>query len=160
MVEAESLPGKGTTIRVYLPSSEGKRQPSEPTAPNAAPDAVKPTVLLVEEDEVERKLALAALSRHRYQVLEAGSAVEALVMAQQHTGPIDLTISRLILQDIGGRDLAQRLLTFRPRMKALFVSAYPDDSLTHHRINRRYVLQRPYPQQQLVEKVSETLGEA
>jgi signal transduction histidine kinase len=159
LVEVESLPGKGTTVRVYLPHSEAKPLPPEPAVPNVEPDSVRPTLLLVEEDEVERKLAVAALSRHRYQVLEAGSAVEALMLAQQHGGSIDLTISRLVLQDIDGRDLAQRLLTLRPRMKALFVSPYPDDSLTYHRINRRYVLQRPYPQRQLVDKVRETLGE-
>jgi two-component system, cell cycle sensor histidine kinase and response regulator CckA len=113
--------------------------------------------LLVEPNEIGRKLALSVLLRHRYHVLEAGSPVEALLLTQQHPGPVHLTVSDLVMPEISGRDLARRLIKQYPRMKALFVSGYDDEAIRSHRINRQYLLRRPYRQAGLVEKVRQVL---
>lgn len=114
-------------------------------------------VLLVEPHEIERKMALSTLLRHRYQVLEASSPVEALMLLQQHCGSVHVTVSRLIMPEISGRELAKRLLKQFPGMKALFVSGYDDEAIISHRINRRFLLRRPSRQAGLVEKVRELI---
>ncbi len=156
-VEVQSQPGQGTTVRIYLPLAERKGAVRDASIVGESLSKGAETVLLVEEDEVTRKLARSTLHRHRYHVLEAASAVEALLMAQQHAGPIHLTVSHLSMPEISGRDLARRLILQHPKMKALFVSGFSDDTISSHRVNKRYFLQQPYRQQDLAGKVRELL---
>jgi signal transduction histidine kinase len=157
MVEVQSQAGQGTTVRVYFPLVERQGAVRDLALVDEALSKGAETVLFVEEDEIARKLALSTLHRHRYHVLEAGSAVEALLVAQQHAGPIHLTVSHLSMAEIGGRELAKRLVLRHPNMKALFVSGFSDDTIASHRVNKKYVLQRPYRQQELAGKVRELL---
>lgn len=158
-VEVDSRPGQGTVVRVGFPAA---------LAPDGGKELVQKamvargdeTILLVEENEIERKLALSALQRHHYRVLEAASSVEALMLMQQYGGVVHLTVSPLVMPEIGGRELAGRLLHQHPMMKALFISSYDDETIRHHRINQRFVLQQPYRQSGLVEKVREMLDAA
>ena len=155
-VDVVSQPGQGTTVRIYLPAVSSGMSSGQ-TIVSAVAAKGQETVLLVEPQEIERKLALSTLQRHRYHVLEASSPVEALMLAQQHTGALHVTVSGLLMPEIGGRDLAKRLLKQHPAMKALFVSGYDDEAIISHRINRRYLLRRPYRQTGLVEKVRELI---
>ncbi len=157
MVEVQSQPGQGTTVRVYLPLVERNGVVRDTRVLNEAVSKGAETVLLVEEDEIARKLALSTLHCHRYHVLEAGSAVEALLVAQQHQGPIHLTVSHLSMPEISGRELAKRLVLQHPKMKALFVSGFSDDTIASHRVNKKYFLQQPYRQHDLAGKVRELL---
>ncbi len=158
-LDVNSRPGQGTTVRLVflIASPTGTREEIISTAMAAKGNE---TILLVEENEIERKLALSALQRHRYRVLEAASSVEALMLTQQYNGILHLTVSPLIMPEIGGRELARRLINQHPKMKALFVSGYDDETIQHHRINQRFVLQHPYRQSGLIEKVRETLDAA
>ncbi len=155
-VDITSQPGQGTTVRIHLPAVASGSSSSQTIVPAVAAKGQE-TVLLVEPQEIERKLALSTLQRHRYQVLEASSPVEALMLAQQYTGVVHVTVSGLIMPEISGRELAKRLLKQHPMMKALFVSGYDDEAIVSHRINRRYLLRRPYRQAGLVEKVRELI---
>jgi two-component system cell cycle sensor histidine kinase/response regulator CckA len=154
-LEVTSQPGQGTTVRIYLPAVAASVT-SQPVESSVAAKGQE-TVLLVEPHEIERKLAVSTLRRHRYQVLEASSPVEAIMLAHSYTGAVHLTISGLIMPQINGRELAKRLLKQHPTMKALFVSGYDDDAIISHRINRRCLLRRPYRQTGLVEKVRELI---
>ena len=155
-VEVVSEPGKGTVVRVALPLVRQVRSPAPSVLAQVSAKGQE-TVLLVEPNEIDRKLALSTLLRHRYQVLEASSSVEALLLTQQHPGVVHVAVSDLNMPEIGGRDLARRLLTKHPMMKPLFVSGYDDEAMLSHRLNPRYVLRRPYRQAGLVEKVRELL---
>ena len=155
-VDVTSLPGEGTTVRIYLPALAGVVTATHPAEYSVAAKGQE-TILLVEPHEIERKLALSTLRRHRYQVLEASSPVEALMLAQQHTGAVHITVSGLLMPEISGRELAKRLLKQHPTMKALFVTGYDDEAIISHRINRRFLLRRPYRQRGLVEKVRELI---
>lgn len=158
-LDVESRPGQGTVVRVYFPAAAvSDRQEELPSTALLARG--EETILLVEEDEIERKLAKSALQRHRYRVLEAASPVEALMMTQQYQGIVHLTVSPLVMPDIGGRELARRLLNLQPTMKALFISSYDDETIRQHRINQRFVLQQPYRQTGLIGKVREMLDAA
>ena len=155
-VEVVSRPGEGTVVRVALPLVRQGRPPAPSILANSSAKGQE-TVLLVEPNEIERKLALSTLLRHRYQVLEASSSVEALLLTQQHAGAVHVTVSDLMMPEISGRDLARRLLVKHPMMKPLFVSGYDDETMVSHRLNPRYLLRRPYRQAGLVEKVRELL---
>jgi two-component system, cell cycle sensor histidine kinase and response regulator CckA len=155
-VEVASQPGHGTTVRIYLPAVAAGMVPNEPAEfPVVAKG--QETILLVEPHELERKLAVSTLKRHRYHVLEASSPVEAIMLAHQYSGAVHVTVSGLIMPEISGRELARRLLKQHPTMKALFVSGYDDEAIISHRINRRFLLRRPYRQRGLVEKVRELI---
>ena len=157
-LDVESRPGQGTTVRVLFPvvrASEKEEFFSEQLLAKG-----NETVLLIEENELHRKLARSTLQRHRYRVLEAASSVEALMLTQQYRGVVHLTVSPLVMPEMGGRELARRLLTQHPMMKALFVSSYDDETIHHHRINQRYIIQHPYRRSGLIEKVREVLDAA
>ncbi|HMS83647.1 MAG TPA: ATP-binding protein [Nitrospira sp.] len=158
-LDVESRPGQGTVVRVYF-SAVAVSDRDDESLPTALLARGEETILLVEEDEIERKLAKSALQRHRYRVLEAASPVEALMMTQQYQGIVHLTVSPLVMPDIGGRELARRLLNLQPTMKALFISSYDDETIRQHRINQRFVLQQPYRQTGLIGKVREMLDAA
>ena len=155
-VDVVSQPGQGTVVRVTLPLVGHGRPPAPSNLAHVSAKGQE-TVLLVEPNEIDRKLALSTLLRHRYQVLEASSSVEALLLTQQHSGVVHVAVSDLIMPEIGGRDLAKRLLEHHPMMKPLFISGYDDETMVSHRLNPRYLLRRPYRQAVLVEKVRELL---
>jgi len=155
-VDVVSRPGEGTVVRVALPLVRQGRPPAPSILAHVAAKGQE-TVLLVEPNEIDRKLALSTLLRHRYQVLEASSSVEALLLTQRHSGAVHVAVSDLMMPEIGGRDLARRLLKHHPMMKPLFISGYDDEAMVSHRLNPRYLLRRPYRQTGLVEKVRELL---
>ncbi len=155
-VDVVSRPGEGTVVRVALPLVRQGRSPAPSILAHVAAKGQE-TVLLVEPNEIDRKLALSTLLRHRYQVLEASSSVEALLLTQRHSGAVHVAVSDLMMSEIGGRELARRLLKHHPMMKPLFVSGYDDETMVSHRLNPRYLLRRPYRQTGLVEKVRELL---
>src|SRR5438132_11954926 len=124
-VDVVSRPGEGTVVRVALPLVRQGR-PSAPSILAHVAAKGQETVLLVEPNEIDRKLALSTLLRHRYHVLEASSSVEALLLTQQHPGAIHVVVSDLIMPEIGGRELARRLLKQYPAMQPLFVSSFDD----------------------------------
>jgi two-component system cell cycle sensor histidine kinase/response regulator CckA len=156
-VDVVSQPGEGTVVRIALPLVRQGRPPAPSIIQAHVAAKGQETVLLVEPNEIERKLALSTLLRHRYQVLEASSSVEALLLTQKHTGAVHVAVSDLMMPEISGRDLAKRLLKHHPMMKPLFVSGYDDETMVSHRVNPRYLLRRPYRQTGLVEKVRELL---
>jgi len=155
-VEVVSRSGEGTVVRVTLPLVRQGRPPV-PSIPANCSAKGQETILLVEPNEIDRKLALSTLLRHRYQVLEASSPVEALLLTQHHAGAVHVTVTGLMMPEIGGRDLARRLLKQYPLMKPLFVSGYDDETMVSHRLNPRFLLRRPYRQAGLVEKIRELL---
>jgi two-component system, cell cycle sensor histidine kinase and response regulator CckA len=155
-VDVVSRPGEGTVVRVALPLVRQGRPPAPSILAHVAAKGQE-TVLLVEPSEIDRKLALSTLLRHRYHVLEASSSVEALLLTQRHPGTVHVAVSDLMMPEISGRDLARRLLKHHPMMKPLFVSGYDDETMVSHRLNPRYLLRRPYRQTGLMEKVRELL---
>lgn len=158
-LNVESRPGQGTIVRVYFPAASVP-DGQEESLPKAMLARGGETILLVEEDEIERTLAKSVLQRHRYHVLEAASPVEALMLTQQYQGIVHLAVSPLVMPEIGGRELARRLLDLQPTMKALFLSSYDDETIRQHRINQQFVLQQPYRQTGLIGKVREMLDAA
>jgi two-component system cell cycle sensor histidine kinase/response regulator CckA len=152
-----SEPGHGTVFKAYLP----------PTAPVSAAQGVTDggvepigweTVLLVEDEDAVRVLAREVLRRHRYVVLEAHHGVEALSVAEHHPHDIHLLVTDVVMPQMSGRELAERLAAVRPSMKRLFMSGYSDHALVHDQVTRGFAfLQKPFTPDVFARKVRSIL---
>jgi CheY-like chemotaxis protein len=116
------------------------------------------TILLVEDDESLRRLAQRLLSKLGYRVVAAGNGDEAVAGCRDCPDEIQLLVTDVFMPDIGGPDLARRLLEIRPAMKVLFVSgsseALRDAAIAQQGAN---FLQKPYTQAEMAKKIMDIL---
>ena len=177
----DSKPGRGTTFQIYLPcvqefvaressmekialdESQSNKKPPTPTASSAdaSPKGTE-TVLVVEDQDGIRDIVRESLRRNGYNVLIANDGDEALQMAGAYPDPIHLLITDLVMPNIGGRELAQRLTPQRPTMKVLFMSGYSEQSALEIQTTRQSatVLQKPFSLDALARNVRRVLDEA
>ncbi len=156
-VEVTSAPGHGATFRVLLPAASAEERPEAESLAPVGPGSE--TVLLVEDEEAVRRLALVALERRGYRVLAAGSAAEAMALATGHQGPLHLLLTDVVMPDMGGRQLAEALTARRPGLKVLFMSGYTDDTVLRDGLASadRSFLQKPFSVAALGRRVREVL---
>ena len=126
----ESQTGQGTTFKIYLPGVTGSSIDDIVWEKHDLTAQESGTILLVEDDEFVRRLAFRVLEDRGYYVLEAVNGEEALQLAR-HFGPrrIDLLLADLVMPQMGGKELAHRLLQLNPQLKVLYVSGYADPSI-------------------------------
>jgi two-component system cell cycle sensor histidine kinase/response regulator CckA len=118
------------------------------------------TILFVEDEEMLRPLIGEALRSYGYTVLEASSAREAIELAEQHGDGIALLFTDVVMEDMDGVELAERLVAARPGLKVLFTSGYPADTPMLHRLadpRTRYI-EKPYRLLELAEAIREHLA--
>jgi len=147
--------GHGTTIKVYLPrATEAAGTDGAVRQPLVAAGGVE-TILLVEDEESVRKLARRALEASGYTVLQAASPLEALEIAARHPGHVDLLLTDVMMPDLTGRQLADRLTASRPGLAVLYMSGYAEDAIVHHgRLDPDTAfLQKPFAPETLAHKV-------
>jgi PAS domain S-box-containing protein len=158
-----SEPGEGTTFEIYLPQIEEVEKSMTISAKKAIP-ATAPTgtetVLLVEDQDGIRDLVGEFLRRKGYTVLHAVDGEEALRLAEHHD-EINLLLTDVLMPNIGGRELAERLTQERPRMKVLFMSGYTEQtSLGGEAVGQpAAVLQKPFSMDNLARKIRNVLDE-
>ncbi len=160
-----SEPSRGSVFLIYLPAAEPapaeKPAPVEipAAAPQPAPEPPRETILLVEDEAGIRALVRKILRREKYNVLDAGSAEEALNVAGAHEGSIDLLITDVMLPGMGGRQLAEGLHETIPNVRVLYVSGFTDDEAvrTGDFPPGSKFLQKPFTLSALVGKVREAL---
>ncbi len=159
-IEVYSEPGMGSTFKVYLPSNrEGMGVRPSQTDFQALPQGTE-TVLLVEDAEGIRTLARLVLQKNGYKVLEAQNGGEALLTCEQYQDKIHLLITDVVMPNMSGRQLAERLQPLRPEMKVLYMSGYTDDSIVRHGVLAAGTsfLQKPFTPNALSRKVREVLN--
>jgi PAS domain S-box-containing protein len=149
-----SEPGKGTALRVYLPRIERTAETEEPVVrahqdpgpliahgasvgdagrtEDGAASPRRETILLVEDATRVREVVREILEMAGYEVLEARQGAEALRISDQHAGPIHLMVTDVVMPEMSGRELAQRLALLRPDMRVLYMSGYTDDAIVKH----------------------------
>jgi signal transduction histidine kinase/DNA-binding response OmpR family regulator len=154
-----SEPNRGTTVKVYLPHFDcDKEQAERPGVEKAAPRGSE-TILLVEDEDVVRGLARQILQQAGYNVLDAGSGDEALRMCREHSDPIHLLLTDVVMPETSGKEIAQSLTSLRPGTCVLFMSGYTDDAIVHHGVLDSNVefIQKPFTPVALARKVREVL---
>jgi PAS domain S-box-containing protein len=159
-IALESEKGKGALFKVYLPRID------QPVAAhcetNPEPLAVRgcETILLVEDSEPLRKLAHMLLRNNGYQVLIAADGAEAQRVAAQHSGPIHLLLTDVVMPGINGRVLSERLAPSHPTMKVLYMSGYTDSFIAGHGVLEEgiHLLHKPFTEKSLMHKVREVLN--
>jgi CheY-like chemotaxis protein len=125
-----SEPGRGTTFKVYLPraADEDDADGERLLAPRANRQPGRETILLVEDDDEVRQVALRILRNNGYNVLEASNGAEALRVAESQMLPVDLVVTDIVMPEMGGSELAERIREVRPEARILFTSGYTEDA--------------------------------
>jgi CheY-like chemotaxis protein len=153
--------GQGTTIKIHLPRVE--EAPSTLEVPRrAAERRGTETILLVEDEAAVRSLVRGVLEQGGYRVLVARNGEDALIVSEQHKGPIHLLVTDVIMPEMGGPELAEHLRPFHRAMKVLYISGYTDDAIVHHGVlgSTATFLQKPFTPDLLAQKVREILDSA
>ncbi len=156
-----SEPGHGATFKVYLPRVEQASEPVAAPQPPARALGGTETILLAEDEAAVRNLARRVLEKHGYTLLLAATGRDGVRLAEQHGSPIDLLVTDVVMPEMGGRELAQRLTTRQPTLKVLYLSGYTDDAIVHHGVLDAGVafLQKPFKPDELVRKIREVLDD-
>ena len=158
-VWADSELGNGTTFSVYLKTGSQVQYRSQ-EHPAEGPDLQgSETILLVEDAVALRVLTRELLEQNGYRVLESQDVTDALQIADKHQGKISLLLTDVVMPQMSGRLLAERLTARRPEMKVLFMSGYTDDAILRHGIlyDRTPFLEKPFTREALIRKVREVL---
>jgi len=154
-VSVSSLPGQGTTVRIFLPA-----QKKIVKDPGARIEDLRggETILMVDNDEMVLSLAETILSTAGYKVWVAGSGHRALDLFSQAPSRIDLIITDLVMPGMSGREFIDHIRRLSPTMPILSISGYvrpssdePDDE---------FYLRKPYTAQELLRKVKRVLSQA
>lgn len=150
--------GHGTTFKVYLP-----RVDDPGVVPSADPKQQargSGTILVVEDERGVRALTKLVLQQQGYTVLEASQGAEAISISEQFEGTIDLMVSDVVMPQMSGPQLVEKIRLQRPNMKILFLSGYSDEAIVRHGFVDQNVpfLQKPFTRQILVQKVSNILS--
>ncbi len=129
---AFSAPGQGTRFEIYLPLNGQEAELSESAGDPLVVQRGNETVLLVEDEEVIRRMVNAILLSSGYQVLQASQGREALQISLEHQGRIHLLLTDVVMPEMSGYVLAEKLGELRPEMRVIFMSGYSDETIRQH----------------------------
>jgi CheY-like chemotaxis protein len=160
-IEVASEPGKGSTFSVFFPAtSEPVQAKTGDTKLDTDFTGGKETILIVEDEPVLRQMAQVILQDCGYQTLEASSGREALKVWEKHRNSIDLVLTDVVMPEgVSGMDLANKLLTTKPRLKIVFASGYSMDEVNTSFVRKGHAgfLQKPYTHVTLARAIRDCL---
>jgi CheY-like chemotaxis protein len=153
--------GRGTTFKIYLPRVDDSVEEYKRNIESEEVTRGTETILLVEDEEMLRKLARQTLKGHGYKIVEAANGSEAIALSAQHEGPIHLLLTDVIMPGMNGRELATRMLQTRPSLRVLFMSGYTDDAIVHQGVldESANFIQKPFAPDGLAFRVREVLDQ-
>jgi two-component system, cell cycle sensor histidine kinase and response regulator CckA len=158
-INVYSEPGQGTTFKIYLPCHDaGPVSSVEEAAGQAATGSE--TILLVEDEPMILEMATAMLERLGYTVLAASDPAQAIRLAGEHDGAIQLLMTDVVMPEMNGRLLANQLRPLLPGLRCLFMSGYTANVIAHHGVLDEGVhfIQKPFTLQALAAKIREALA--
>ena len=159
-ISVTAEPGRGATFTIYLPKlAEGNGARSASDAGAHAIPRGNETILLVEDDPALRALAERILRSYGYTVLVASTGARALSLMAEHPEPIDLLATDVVMPEMSGNELVERIARVRPGLPVLFMSGYTDDDVVRRGLTDGHAafLQKPFTPEQLAFKVREVL---
>ncbi len=160
-VNVYSEPGKGTTIRIYLPRHASQAVETSNDNNMEIPLSRGETLLLVEDERSILKLMEIILGKLGYTILASSSPLEALNLAREQPGMIDLLITDVVMPEMNGRVLSEQIKEIYPDLKTLFMSGYTADVIAHQGIleDDVFFISKPFSREEIAAKVREVLGE-
>ena len=157
--------GRGTSFDVYLPRVDETVEVLEVLEEEVKEEGIlrgDETILLVEDEETVRKLAVQVLWRQGYKVLEALHGGDAFLICERYLKPIHLIITDVVMPGMGGPELIERLRQVRQDFRVLYMSGYTDESVVSHGVQEGEMefIQKPFRVEELARKVREVLDKA
>jgi two-component system cell cycle sensor histidine kinase/response regulator CckA len=158
-IDVDTEDAIGSTFRIYFPRTDATEEPARPVY--GTPETLRgtETILLVEDDEQVRELNRTILRRNGYHVLDAQDGAQAVLVSEDYEEDIHLLLTDVVMPQVGGRDLADRLLASRPNVRVLYVSGYTEDATLHLGVLEHDIafLQKPVTPDTLLRKIREVL---
>jgi PAS domain S-box-containing protein len=160
-INVYSEPNQGTTFRIYLPRHRTGDDPVRAETSDDREVHGDETILLVEDETTILKMARMMLERLGYTVLTALTPGEAMEVAKEHGNEIHLLMTDVVMPEINGRELAEKLLSLYPNLKWLFMSGYTENAIAHHGVLDEGVhfIQKPFSMQKLSAKIRKVMDE-
>jgi signal transduction histidine kinase len=158
-INVYSEPERGTTFKIYFPRIIGKSVEILSDGATGIALGNSETVLLVEDEIAILRMVERLLKQLGYQVLAAQSPIEAIAMAERHPEKIDVLLTDVVMPELNGKDLANRLRNLFPGLRVLFMSGYTANIILHRGILDKDVsmIQKPFSKKELSAKVREVL---
>jgi CheY-like chemotaxis protein len=158
-IDVDSAPGKGAVFNIYLPRAESSQEESEGVLrPEKDSQPVGgESILLVEDEDSVRRFTAQALESQGYRVLAFPSGREALAALDDPSVRVHLAISDIVMPDMGGKELAERIRSLRPRLPMLFISGYADQPEGYDPLKGESLLQKPFGLSELTKRVRRIL---
>jgi two-component system cell cycle sensor histidine kinase/response regulator CckA len=155
-----SEPGKGAIFSIYFPRANFPVQPPEAAAVSSGASQESGTVLVVEDQSEVRKLACRVLRQMGFSVLEAANGLQALSAAEHFRGAIRLMLTDVIMPEMNGKELADRMAQLRPETRVVFMSGYTDRILGSNQLSDGAILflQKPFHARALNAIIRRALG--
>jgi nitrogen-specific signal transduction histidine kinase/CheY-like chemotaxis protein len=164
-IRVESEPGKGSTFQVHLPLHKGKAEKKDAPAASEQPSRLASggtgTVLLVEDEPAILALGRKMLQLSGFRVLDAENPTTAIDIADAQEASIDLLITDVVMPEMNGRELGERIRLRHPETRLLFMSGYTADVIAHQGVLDEGVhfIQKPFTMSALASKVRQVLGQ-
>ncbi|MFP4420410.1 MAG: PAS domain S-box protein [Desulfococcaceae bacterium] len=160
-IQVDSEPDAGTAFRIELPAAAGKPEsfPMEPRPRSAGDSRGRETVLVAEDDPAVRKLIRKILNHQGYGAISTANGTEALAALERHDGPVHLLLADVVMPDMNGIQLFQRVSELRPDTRVLYMSGYADEAIAQQGVIPKDVnfIQKPFTVRNLAGKIREVL---
>ena len=158
-IDVESQPGQGATFSIFLPRLEAAVEAPGARVSLAAQLEGSETILVVEDEDALRTLLCRFFRLYGYDVLEARHGGEALLICERHPGPVHLMITDVVMPQMSGKELADRLAPLHPEMAVFFMSGYTDSDLSGYGApeSTQHFIPKPFRPMDLVKKVRDFL---
>ena len=161
VIKVQSAPGQGSTFVVYFPAHicETEKAATLETEPAADVRSRSRTILLVEDARPLLELTERMLTKMGHRVYAASMPGEALLLAKEHAGEIDLLFTDVVMPEMNGVELGRQIQELCPGVKELFMSGYTADIIGHHGVldDGVHFLRKPFTMRALVEKIRDIL---
>ena len=152
--------GQGTVFKIYLPAVSEIPAAEGHAKPETAAASGSETILVVEDEEGVRSLVRTALESVGYKVLVTDGAASALATCAEYDGPVHLLLTDVVMPQLSGPLVAEKLTSLRPGIKVLYMSGYTDDAVVHHGVlsHEMPFIQKPFSPAALRKKIREVLS--
>src|SRR5208283_5161918 len=154
-----SEPGKGTSFTIYFPRTSESRDRTAAPVSSVATLRGTETILLVEDEEMVRQFTKTLLENNGYKVIGVPGGKEALAAAEEHKCEFAMLVTDVVMPQMSGRELAQKLLAACPKVKIFFVSGYTGNAIVHRGMLDPGInfMQKPFDSREFLGKIREIL---